>query len=92
LLIVGIVLAVVAVAIVVVSSQIGTIALSAVALIVSLLAILFPVSITGTCMMDTMVCNTTMKPWTIVLGVVGIALSLALLLVAVIKPRGGQPA
>lgn len=45
----------------------------------SFVVIALPLFITGTCKMDMMRCNTLMKPSLIVFGVIGVALSLALL-------------
>jgi hypothetical protein len=89
-LVLGIVLALAGVAIAVLSSRIAGIVLGAVSIVVSALAIAFPVGITGTCAMSKMVCNTTMKPLTILLGAVGVALSLAVLLVSLSKRSSGS--
>ncbi len=57
----------------------------------SLASIALPLFITGTCKMDMMRCNTLMKPSLIVLGIIGAAVSLALLLGGIRDLKAGGP-
>lgn len=57
----------------------------------SFVVIALPLFITGTCMVDMMRCNTLMKPSLIVLGVIGVILSLVLLVGGLRDLKAGTP-
>lgn len=89
-LVIGILLALSGVGALVLAAKRWGLLLGSAALILSVLAILFPTVITGTCEMPHMICNLALKPWSILLGAVGVALSLALLVAALLRGHGGS--